>query len=411
MAQLNITLDQDEILKVLADSSGDAFRELLAKGVDAILKAESAEQLGASPYERTDQRTGHRNGTRQRPLTTRIGTIDLTVPRHREVPFETMVFENYARCEASLVTTMAEMVVAGVSTAKVSAVMKEICGKTFSKQSVSQACKELDEAVEEFRGRPLGMPVPFVILDATYIKVREGCRVKPKAFLIAIGIDSKGMKEVLGFDVADSENEECWRQFLSSLAARGLHGVRMITTDACEGLVSAVMDTFPGAAWQRCQAHFSRNICDAAPKGMKAGLRSELSEMFACKTIEEATARRDEIASDYAESAPKAIRCLLDGFDDSMTAMTLPPQMRICTRTSNLIERLNREVKRRTKVIGIFPNGASAVRLIGSVLMDCHDRWQTKRETFYKPSYERLEADAEVLAGIAKSQAMMRKAI
>lgn len=410
MAQLNITLDQDEILSILADSSGEAFRHLLAQGVNSILKAESAEQLRAGRYERSDDRTDFRNGIRERPLTTRIGTIDLIVPRHRNEPFKTMVFENYARSEASLVTTMAEMVVAGVSTAKVGKVMEEVCGRSFSKQAVSEACKELDDAVSEFRGRRLEHPFPFVIVDATYVKVREDHRVRPKAFLIAIGVSSEGMKEVIGFDMADSEDEASWAGFLSSLVARGLTGVRMVTSDACEGLVSAILDAFPNAAWQRCQAHFSRNVCELAPKGLKAGLRSELSEMFACKTVEEAASRRDEIASDYAEEAPRAVRCLVEGFEDAMTAMCVPQNMRTGLRTSNMIERLNREVKRRTRVIGIFPNRASAMRLIGAVLMDGHDKWASRGKMFYGPTYERFVENADELAAVAKRQRMMRKA-
>lgn len=411
MAQINVTLDQDEILRLLADSSGDAFRQVLAAALNAVMRAESDEQLGAGRYERSESRTDSRNGTRARRLTTRVGTIELEVPRHRNAPFETMVFESYRRSEAALVTTMAEMVVGGVSTAKVGRVMREICGREFSKQSVSAACATLDSAVEGFRTRPLEPGAyPLAMLDATYLKVRGGHRVRARAMLVAIGLDRSGRKEVLGLALADAETRSSWSAFMRSLRDRGLRGMAVVTSDAHEGLVAALHDVWPDAAWQRCQAHFSRNVSDAAPKRLRAGLRSEMTEMFNCRTLAEAEARRDRILADYAEEAPQACERLDAGFDDAMTAMRLPEQMRGCARTSNYLERLNKEIKRRSNVVGVFPSDGSAVRLVGALLMEENDRWAAMSRAYYSTGVAELEGRMAELAGIAREQARLMSA-
>lgn len=411
MAQINVTLDQDEILRLLADSSGDAFRQVLAAALNAVMRAESDEQLGAGRYERSESRTDSRNGTRARRLTTRVGTIELEVPRHRNAPFETMVFESYRRSEAALVATMAEMVVGGVSTAKVGRVMREICGREFSKQSVSAACATLDSAVEGFRTRPLEPGAyPLAMLDATYLKVRGGHRVRARAMLVAIGLDRSGRKEVLGLALADAETRSSWSAFMRSLRDRGLRGMAVVTSDAHEGLVAALHDVWPDAAWQRCQAHFSRNVSDAAPKRLRAGLRSEMTEMFNCRTLAEAEARRDRILADYAEEAPQACERLDAGFGDAMTAMRLPEQMRRCARTSNYLERLNKEIKRRSNVVGVFPSDGSAVRLVGALLMEENDRWAAMSRAYYSTGVAELEGRMAELAGIAREQARLMSA-
>ena len=410
MAQLNITLNQQEILQMLGDDTGNAFKELLRESLNAVLGAESSEQLGAGRYERTESRTDSRNGTRERPLTTRIGTIVLDVPRHRNAPFKTMVFENYKRSEAALVTTMAEMVVGGVSTAKVGKVMETLCGRSFSKSTVSEACKELDAAVEEFVRRPLDARYLFALVDATYVKARVDHKVVSKALMVAIGLTHDGRKEVLGFGIYDSETTASWRDFLEGLKSRGLKGLKVITSDADEGAISAIGDVFPEAAWQRCQAHFSKNIVEAAPKKLQAGLRSELAEMFNCLDTAAARARRDEIIADYAELAPKAVEKLDSGFEDAMTVMELPRDMRRAVRTTNYIERLNREIKRRTKVIGVFPNPDSIMRLAGACIIEENDRWAAQAKMYYKPSIDELERKEEKLVEIARIQRMMRLA-
>ena len=299
MAQLNITLNQDEILQLLTNDKDEAFKNLLQQCLNNILRAESDEQIGAAPYERSSARADSRNGIRERPLTTRIGKINLQVPRHRNVPFTTMVFENYSRSEAALITGMAEMVVNGVSTRKVSTVMETLCGTSFSKSTVSEACKALDAAVNAFVARPLDGHYPFVTFDATYFKMRENGRIISKAFMIAYGTNEKGLREILGFGVYDNESDATWTEFLTGLRKRGLDGILMITSDAHEGILNAVGKVFPTVPWQRCQFHFCRNISDKVPKKYQAGIRTELQEMFNSKTLEEARKIRDRIISEY----------------------------------------------------------------------------------------------------------------
>ena len=408
MAQINVTLDQDEILRLLADSSGDAFRRVLAAALNAVMRAESDEQLGAGRYERGESRADSRNGTRERRLTTRVGTIVLEVPRRRSAPFETMVFESYRRSEAALVATMAEMVVGGVSTAKVGKVMRGICGREFPRQSVSAACATPGSAVEDFRGRPLEPGAyPFAMPGATYLKVRGGHRVRARALLVAIGLDRSGRKEVLGLALADAETREGWSAFMRPLRDRGLRGMAVVASDAHEGLVAALHDVWPDAAWQRCQAHFSRNVSDAAPRRLRAGLRSEMTEILDCRTLAEAAARRDRILADYAEEAPQACERLGAGFDDAMTVMRLPEQMRRRARTSNYLERLNKEIKRRSNVVGVFPNGGSVIRLVGALLMEENDRWAAMSKAHYSTGVAELEGRMAELAGIAREQARL----
>ena len=412
MAQLNITLNQEEIQALLLEDQGEAFKKILQASLNKILQAESAEQLKAEPYERSAERTDSRNGSRDRDLNTRVGRITLQVPRHRNVPFKTLVFENYSRSEAALVAGMAEMVVNGVSTRKVSRVMETLCGTSFSKSAVSEVCKDLDKAVKEFRNRPLEGDYPFLTVDATYFKVRENSRVISKAFMIAYGTNAEGHREILGFGVYANESSATWTDFLLGLKKRGLTGLLMITSDAHEGILNAIGKVFPTVPWQRCQFHFSRNITDKAPKKYQAGLRTELQEMFNCKTLAEARKIRDRIINDYRDVAESAVTCLDEGFESAMTVMLLPAWLRRFYRTSNQIERLNKELKRRSKVIGVFPNEDSVLRLMGSVLIERHDAIQAGRAVFSKDSLASLmnsDVPAKLIV-IAEEQRRLRAA-
>ena len=410
MAQLNITLNQDEILQMMKGDRDGAFAALLQESLNAILKAESAEQLHAESYERTEERTGYRNGTRERVLNTRIGSITLNVPKHRGEPFKTMIFDNYCRSEAALIAAMAEMVVNGVSTRKVENVVETLCGLSISKSAVSDLCKDLDEAVNEFKNRTLSDHYPFVTLDATYFKVREDHRIISKAFMIAYATNSRGCRDIIGFGVYANESKETWKDFLHSLRIRGLKDVRIFISDSHEGIKYAIAQVFPETPWQRCQFHFTRNILDKVPKKYAEGLRSELQEMFNCDTINEARDKRDSIIDDYKDVAESAMMCLDEGFEDSMTAMELPKNIRKLFRTSNHIERLNKELKRRSKVIGIFPNSDSLCRLMGSVLIELNETRKLSKRLFYRPSYMEIEARADRLARRAREQQQMQEA-
>jgi len=405
MAQLNITLNQDEILQLLFDNRDDAFRTLLTESLNSILQAESTAQLGAEPYERSSTRSDSRNGSRTRDLKTRIGNITLAVPRHRNVPFHTLVFDNYSRSEAALVTTMAEMVVNGVSTRKVSVVMETLCGTNYSKTTVSEACKGLDKAVDAFKKRPLENNYEFLYVDATYFKVRGERRTGSKAMMVALALTDEGKREILGFEIYDNESKETWKLFLESLKERGLKDPKIITSDAHDGIIYAVSRIFPNTPWQRCQTHFSRNILFHTPSKYQKAVNSALLDMYHSNTIEEAREKRDCIIDEYAEVAPKAMECLDNGFDDAMTVMAVPEALRRYLRTSNHLERLNRELKRRSNVIGVFPNEGSLNRIIGSVLMELNDVYILEQKIpVSKKTINQLAECSSTLMMIAKEQ-------
>lgn len=405
MAQLNLTLNQEEILALLADNPDEAFRRMFQDCMNSVLRAESAKQLGAERYERTDGRVDSRNGFRERQLNTRIGRITLQVPRHRNQPFKTMVFENYSRSEAALVAAMAEMVVNGVSSRKVTNVMETLCGTPVSKSAVSDVCKTLDGDVKLFRARPLTKEYPFLSVDATYFKVREDHRICGKSLMIAVGTTIDGKREILGFDVYPGETKETWNAFLTSLKERGLHGLRMVTSDAHEGVINAISRVFPDVPWQRCQTHFSRNVLDHAPKKYQPAIHAALVDMYNSDTIEEARRKRDAIINEYRDVAEKAIQCLENGFESTMIVMRLPKSMRRYFRTSNHLERLNKELKRRSNVIGVFPCDASLLRLMGSVLIEQDEKYAAHCSVrFSKSDAAALTLTTESLKEAAKEQ-------
>ena len=405
MAQLNITLNQEEILQLLSNDKDQAFKKLFQETLNAFILAESDEQLGASRYERSDCRTDSRNGFRDRILKTRIGEIELHVPRHRNQPFHTMVFDNYSRSEQSLILAMAEMVVNGVATRKVTKVMETLCDTSFSKSTVSDACKTLDKSVNEFKNRKLDTSYPFVLLDATYFKVRENHRIISKAMMVAIGTRYDGHREILGFGIYKNESKETWNEFLKSLKNRGLNEIKMFISDAHDGILHGICEHYPESPWQRCQTHFSRNILEKTPTKYQKGLAAELTEMYNCRTIEKAREKRDSIINDYSDIAEKAMECLDNGFDSVMTVMTLPENYRRYYRTSNHIERLNRELKRRSKAIGVFPNVDSLNRLIGSVILEENDKYQKRKSSSIPLSInDDIEACSSELIILAEEQ-------
>jgi len=392
MAQFNITITE-ELLHGLFLSKGkdEAFAKLMEEIFNQVLMAQSTEQLGAEPYERTEERTAYRNGTRDRGMTTRVGALTLKIPRHRNGQFSTELFSRYQRSEQALVLAMMEMVINGVSTRKVELITEELCGKKFSKSTVSSLCQSLDPMVEAFKTRPLEKHYPFVLVDAIYLKVREDGRVQSRGLLVAIGINEDGHREIIGFGVANSESEDSWGGFFASLKERGLKDVRLVTSDDHKGLVKAVRKHFQGSSWQRCQTHFSKNMMDHTPKALQAEMKEDLRGLYEAVDYDSARKIRDQIIEKYEIKATKATAILDGAFDDITAVLALPLRYRKRLRTTNGVERLNQEIRRRERVIRIFPNEASVIRLMGALLMEQDEKWQTGRKYFEMDLYYRQQ--------------------
>jgi putative transposase len=390
MAQFNITITE-ELLHGLFLSNGrdEAFSKLLEEIFNQVLLAQSSEQIGAEPYERAEERTAYRNGFRDRQMTTRVGTLTLRVPRHRNGQFSTELFARYQRSEQALVLAMMEMVINGVSTRKVETITQELCGKTFSKSTVSALCKKLDPIVHAFRTRPLESHYPFLIVDALYLKVREDHRVQSRGLLIAVGVNEEGYREIIGFQVANTETESSWGELFESLKERGLKDVHLITSDNHRGLVNAARRHFQGATWQRCQTHFSRNMLDHTPKALQPEIKEDLRQLYEAIDLDSARRVREQLVDKYETKAPKAATLLDEAFDDVTAVLAIPLKYRKRLRTTNGVERLNQEVRRRERVIRIFPNEASVIRLMGALLMEQDEKWQAGRKYFDMDLYYR----------------------
>ena len=388
MAQYQITLDSEILQQLfLSNSKDEGVSALLESVLNQVLQAEATEQLCAEPYERTEERTGYRNGTYPHQLTTRVGNLTLRVPRIRNGKFSTELFARYQRSEQALVLALMEMVINGVSTRKVSQITEELCGTDFSKSTVSELCKNLDPVVASWNQRPLENTYLFVVVDAMVIKVREEGRVRNRGILLAFGINSEGYREMLGLWVGDSESESSWSEFFADLKRRGLRGVELIVSDQHTGLINAIRTHYQGVTWQRCQTHFLRNILDVTPQSLKKELHSRLRVMFDAPDMETARLLFQQILNDYQEKAPKAMKVLENGFDDATAVMALPEKYRKRLRTTNAMERLIEEIRRRERVIRIFPNRESAIRLIGAYLMEIDEKWTAGRRYFKMTEY------------------------
>jgi putative transposase len=381
MTQYQITLNADLLHQLFIGDSRDAgVAALLETVLNQVLKAQSTEQLHVEKYERNNERTALRNGTYERGLSTRVGKLTLSVPRHRDGSFSTELFSRYQRSEQALVLSLIEMVIHGVSTRKVTKITEELCGTEFSKSTVSELCKSLDPAIKAWNNRPLTKEYPFVIVDALYVKVREEGRVRSRGVLIATGINIEGTREILGLSVGDTESEASWGALFTHLKDRGLSGVDVVTSDQHSGLVKAVRHQFQGVTWQRCQTHFMRNILDAAPKALRDELKQHVRSIFDAADTATARTLLNQTLERFKETASKAMAVLEAGFDDATAVLELPEACRVRIRTTNNVERLNREIRRREKVIGIFPNRESVIRLIGAVLMEMDEEWSEQKK-------------------------------
>ena len=379
MTAYQITIDDEALHGLLSGTANESgLKTLLEQVLNQVLEAQVSEQIGATRYERTEERQGYRNGVRPRRLTTRVGPLTLRVPQVRDGEFSTELFARYQRSEQALVLALMEMVVNGVSTRKVTQITEELCGVSFSKSTVSALCAQLDPLVTAWNDRPLSeQAFPFVLVDALVLKVREDERIRALSGLLAIGVNAAGAREILGLQLGDSESEASWSSFLGGLKRRGLSGVDLVVSDAHGGLVNALQRHFQGATWQRCQTHLTRDVLEVTPKGVRDELHAQLRALFEAPDLATARTLLRQITDTFAARAPKALATLEAGFDDATAVLALPDPYRRRLRTTNSVERLNEEIRRRERVIRIFPNRASTIRLLGALLLEQHEQWTT----------------------------------
>jgi putative transposase len=360
----------------------------------ALLELEVSQHLGAERHERTPSRTGHRNGYRERQWDTRVGTIQLAVPRVRDGSFYPSFLEPRKRAERALVAVVQEAYVQGVSTRRVDDLVQALGMTGISKSQVSRLCQALDGEVERFRTRRLEGPYPYVWLDATFVKVRAEGRVVSMAVVVAIGVRASGEREVLGLDVGPSEDGAFWLQFLRGLVARGLSGVKLVISDAHQGLKSAIAAVLQGAGWQRCRVHFVRNALALVPKTAQQMVAATIRTVFVQPDAQAAREQWRRVADSFRGRFPRLAALLDEAEADVLAYLAFPLEHWRQIWSNNPLERLNKEIKRRTDVVGIFPNAAAVVRLVGAVLAEQHDEWQVSRRYFSAESLAKLEPPA-----------------
>ncbi len=388
----------DELLrKAQVSEDVDFLRESVRVMAQALMEVEVTQQLGAGRYERTAERRGERNGTRERRWDTRVGSLTLSVPRVRDGSYFPSLLEPRRRAERALVAVVQEAYVQGVSTRRVDELAQTLGLAGISKSQVSLLCQELDAEVERFRTRPLGEAAyPYVWLDATYVKARTNGRVRGQAVVIAIGLNAQtGQREVLGLDVGPSEDGAFWLAFLRGLVARGLGGVQLVVSDAHEGLKGAIGAVLVGSSWQRCRVHFVRNALALVPKSAAQLVAATIRTVFVQPEPEMAQATWRQVAASYRSRYPKLAALMESAEADVLAYLSFPPEHWRQIWSNNPLERLNREVKRRTDVVGIFPNDAAIVRLVGMILAEQHDEWQVGRRYFSAESLAKLAPSAD----------------
>jgi putative transposase len=363
-----------QVKQILAEDQ-DLLKTLVAETLQQTLEAEMDEALAAEKSERTPNRLGYRSGYYSRTLVTRVGRIELRVPQDRQGRFRTEVFERYQRSEKALVMAMMEMYLQGLSTRKVKAVTEELCGHEFSSSTVSRVVARLDEELDKFSRRRLEEDYPCLILDARYEKVREQGAVRSQAVLIAIGIDWEGRRSVLAVELADRESASSWKDLLTGLRDRGLSGVQLAISDDHAGLRRAIREVLPEAIWQRCYVHFLRNALDYLPRKANEDCLMELRWLYDRRNVEEA--RRDLAAwlSKWSKRYPKLCSRVEENIEETLSFYQLPRQHHKNLKSTNMLERIMEEIKRRTLIVRIFPNASSCLRLVRALAAEMHENW------------------------------------
>jgi putative transposase len=384
-----------ELLVALRAGDGvDLVRELAQWALQELIEVEAAERIGAGRYERSGERVTERNGHRSRTLTTKAGDLMVGIPKLRQGSFFPSILEPRRRIDQALYAVVMEAYVSGVSTRSVDALVESMgAASGISKSEVSRICSGLDERVAAFRNRTLGhTEFPYVYLDAIYVHVRDDAlgQVVSRAIVVATGVNIQGGREVLGVDIGDSEAETFWTRFLRSLKARGLGGVRLVISDAHEGLRAAIRRNLQGASWQRCRVHYVRNLLAPVPKASQEMVAAAFRSIFTLTTADEVTARWDEVTAMLLDRFPKAAALMDSARVDVLAFAAFPREHWRQIWSNNPLERLNKEIRRRTAVVGIFPNDPAVIRLVGAVLADQHDEWAIARRYFSEQSMTKL---------------------
>jgi putative transposase len=360
----------------VAEKGLEGIPELLRLLINQVMQAERSKHLNADEYERTEDRKGHANGYKPKTVRTRVGEITFAIPQVREGGFYPSALEKGLRSERALVIALAEMYVQGVSTRRVKAITEELCGVEVSAMQVSRATAAMDSALQEWRERPLG-EIAYLFVDARYEKVREAGQVRDAAVLVASGITPQGERQVLGVSVSLSEHETHWKAFLKGLKERGMHGVKLVTSDDHEGLGAARRAVLGSVPWQRCQFHLQQNAGAYLPRqSMRLEVAADIRSMFNAPDRETAENLLHAAIQKYAVSAPRLSAWLEENLSEGFTVFDFPLDHRRSIRTTNSLERINKEIRRRTRVVGVFPNEASCLRLISALLMEISEEWQ-----------------------------------
>jgi len=369
----------------------DGPRRVLEYLADQAMREEVRAYLGAAPHERSGRRRGHRNGTKARKLNTRVGEVELDVPQVRGCePYHPSLFNKWQRSERALLVTCGEIYFQGVSTRNVRRVLDAMCGGDVSAATVSRVASELDEKLGAFRSRRLDHAAwPYLMLDARYEKVRVDGKVVSQAVLVVVGFDSGGRREVLEWRVGDSESEQCWGEVFRSLKDRGMSGVGLVVSDAHRGIRSAVARHFQGAAWQRCRVHFKRELTRKVGYKRWKELLADAAGVFAPEEKAECLRRGEEMAAKWGKTSPAVAVMLREGLEDCLTVLGFPPNHRLRLTSTNLLENIMKRLRKRTRVVGVFPSRASCDRLVGSQLLELHEAWQTERACYFN-----MEQDA-----------------
>jgi len=393
----NVSVDSiGELVRGLFTNS-DAMKGFLQSLVNVVMREEVTRHLGAAGHERTADRKGYRNGTKSRQMNTRAGQLELDVPQVRDCqPYHPSMFAKWQRSERALMTACAEMYFQGVSTRNVQDILNKMCGGEISSSTVSRVAAELDEKLETFRRRRLdATDYPYLQIDARYEKVRVEGRVVSQAVLVTVGFTALGQRELLDWRVGDSESQDTWGEVFRSLKDRGLRGVRLVVSDAHSGIVAAMQRHFQGVAWQRCRVHFKREI--AAKVSYKAcrEVLHDLASVFEAWERVECLRRSEEMATKWEGRYPKVAAMLRSGLEDCLTVLDYPQTHRRRLSSTNMMERLMRRLKARTRVVGVFPNRASCDRLIGALLLEVNDEWAVESKPYYNM---KTEAAGVVLA-------------